>query len=128
MLHNIYVNNFFQVSFFFAQQPIWWCYNSTTKNQLEHTIATKLWMEPKLKNPQLAFFVDCKSYHSAKISTQILGKSQEVQLGLVITQYVFLFQYQTHTRCRVTSCTSPFHCSIKCIQSPVAKQPINSSD
>ncbi len=38
LLHNIYVSNFFQVSFFFAQQPISLCYNSATKNQLEHTI------------------------------------------------------------------------------------------
>jgi hypothetical protein len=73
-------------------------------------------------------FVDCKSYHSAKISSQILGESQEVQMGLVVTQYVFFFWYQTHARCRVTSYTSPFHCSIKCIQSPVAKQPKNNSD
>jgi len=27
--------------FFFVQQPIWWCNNSTTKNQLEHTMAHK---------------------------------------------------------------------------------------
>jgi hypothetical protein len=54
-------------------------------------------MEPKLKNPQMAIFVDCKSYHSAKISSQILGEPQEVQLGSVVTQYVLFFSIR-HTQ------------------------------
>jgi hypothetical protein len=89
LLPNIYVNDFFQVSFFFAQQPIWCCYNSAINNQLEHTIAHNTLGGAQA---QMTIFVDCKSCHSAKISSQILGESQEVQLGSVVTQYVLLFQ------------------------------------
>ncbi len=64
-------------------------------------------MEPKLKNPRMAILVDCKSCHNAKISSQIFGEFQKVRLGLVVTQYLLLFQYQTHIRCKVTSRTSP---------------------
>jgi len=55
----------------------------------------------------MAILVDCKSCHNAKISSQILGEFQKVRLGLVVTQYLFIFRYQTHIRCRVTFRTSP---------------------